>query len=490
VAQHLIVVDNLKDWKTDIPDVPVIAVKDYLSGHEYLNMKSVRVINLSRNYRYLSTGYYCSLLAEARQHKSLPSVRTITDLSSRAIYSLNADDLDENVHRSLRTQKAQPAGDRFELLIFFGQCTHSELQGLARQIFDVFPCPLLKVDFRLQQKWEIASIRPLYLHALDTAQQAQFSEALRVYLGKRWRAPRVKQNTRYDLAILHNPEEKLPPSDSQALQKFVRLGKKIGLNVELIDKKSYPRLAEYDALFIRETTSINHYTYRFAKKAETEGMVVIDDPDSIVRCTNKVYLEELLRTRKIPTPKSIVLQKDMVQTVGDSVGFPAVIKIPDGSFSRGVFKANDQAEALKIAQDLFKESELILAQEFLYTEFDWRIGILNNQPLFACQYFMSKSHWQIIKHGPAGQAVEGGYRSLPVDEAPQAAIELALAAARLIGNGFYGVDIKQRGNDFYVIEVNDNPNLESGVEDTILGDALYLMILNEFMRRLDLRKGF
>jgi glutathione synthase/RimK-type ligase-like ATP-grasp enzyme len=103
---------------------------------------------------------------------------------------------------------------------------------------------------------------------------------------------------------------------------------------------------------------------------------------------------------------------------------------------------------------------------------------------------MSKSHWQIIKHGPAGQAVEGGYRSLPVDEAPQAAIELALAAARLIGNGFYGVDIKQRGNDFYVIEVNDNPNLESGVEDTILGDALYLMILNEFVRRLDLRKGF
>lgn len=488
MALHLIVVDNLKDWKTDFPDVPVITTKDYLSKQEYFSMKSARVINLGRNYRYLSTGYYCSLLAEARKHKCLPSVRTITDLSSRAIYSLNADDLDEKVNRSLRAQKTQPAGDRFELHIFFGQCTHTELQGLARQIFDTFPCPLLKVEFRLQQqKWEIASIRPLYLHALENDQPAQFSDALRTYLGKRWRSPRTKQATRYDLAILHNPEEKWPPSDQQALNKFVRLGKKIGLNVELIDKKSYSRLAEYDALFIRETTGINHYTYRFAKKAESEGMVVIDDPDSIVRCTNKVYLAELLRTRKIPAPKSIVLQKDMPNNIGEGIGFPAVIKIPDGSFSRGIYKANTPEEAAKIAQDLFKESELLLAQEFLYTEFDWRIGILNNQPLFASQYFMSKAHWQIIKHGPEGKADEGGFKTFPVDEAPAAAIDLALSAARLIGNGFYGVDIKQRGDDFYVIEVNDNPNIDSGVEDDVLGDALYLMILHEFVRRLDLR---
>lgn len=488
MALHLIVVDNLKDWNTDFPDVPVITTKDYLSKPEYSATKSARIINLSRNYRYLSTGYYCSLLAEARQHKSLPSVRTITDLSSRAIYSLNADDLDDNVNRTLRSQKAQSGEDRFELHIFFGQCRHAELQGLARQIFDVFPCPLLRVEFRFQEKWEIATIRPLYLHALDNDRQAQFSEALRTYLGKRWRAPRVKQTTRYDLAILHNPEEKWPPSDQQALNKFVRLGKKIGLNVELIDKKSYSRLAEFDALFLRETTAINHYTYRFAKKAESEGMVVIDDPDSIVKCTNKVYLAELLRTRKIPAPKSIVLQKDTVNNIEESIGFPAVIKIPDGSFSRGIFKANTQEEALKVSQDLFKESELLLAQEFLYTEFDWRIGILNNQPLFACQYFMFKSHWQIIKHGLLGKADEGGFKTIPVDEAPSAAIELALSAARLIGHGFYGVDIKQRGDDFYVIEVNDNPNVDSGVEDAVLGDALYLMILNEFVRRLDSRK--
>lgn len=490
MPSHLIIVENLKDWKAQFPSAQVISAKEYLSGQEYPSMKAARVINLCRSYRYLSTSYYCSLLADARQHKALPSVRTITNLSSRAIYSLNADDLDEIVHRTLQKQVGQATADRFELHIFFGQCQHTELQGLARQIFDVFPCPLLRVDFKFQQTWQITLIRPMHINALNEEQQVFFADSLSTYLGKRWRAPKAKQTTRYDLAILQSPEEALPPSDNQALQKFVRLGGKLGLGVDLILKKDYPRIAEYDALFIRETTSINHHTYRFAKKAEAEGMVVIDDPDSIVKCTNKVYLAELLNTHKVPTPKTIVLQKDNVKTLGDLVGFPAVIKIPDGSFSRGVFKAADAQEAEKITKKLFKESELILAQEFIYTEFDWRIGVFNHQALFACQYFMSKAHWQIIKHGPSGNAEEGAFRSMAVDEAPQPVIELALAATRLIGNGFYGVDIKQRGDEFYVIEVNDNPNVESGVEDSVLGDALYLMILNEFVRRLDARKGF
>jgi glutathione synthase/RimK-type ligase-like ATP-grasp enzyme len=58
---------------------------------------------------------------------------------------------------------------------------------------------------------------------------------------------------------------------------------------ELIEKEDYGRLAEFDALFIRETTGVNHHTYRFARRAEAEGLVVVDDPQSILKCTNKVY---------------------------------------------------------------------------------------------------------------------------------------------------------------------------------------------------------
>ena len=29
------------------------------------------------------------------------------------------------------------------------------------------------------------------------------------------------------------------------------------------------------------------------------------------------------------------------------------------------------------------------AQEYLATDFDWRVGVLDRRPLFACKYFMA-----------------------------------------------------------------------------------------------------
>ena len=50
------------------------------------------------------------------------------------------------------------------------------------------------------------------------------------------------------------------------------------------------------------------------------------------------------------------------------------------------------------AAKLLADSELVLAQEFLYTPFDWRIGVLAGEPLYACKYFMARKHWQIYDH--------------------------------------------------------------------------------------------
>jgi glutathione synthase/RimK-type ligase-like ATP-grasp enzyme len=41
-------------------------------------------------------------------------------------------------------------------------------------------------------------------------------------------------------------------------------------------------------------------------------------------------------------------------------------------------------------------------------------------------------------------------------------VRLGKEAATAVGNGLYGVDIKNNNGDAYVIEVNDNPSLESG----------------------------
>ena len=61
-------------------------------------------------------------------------------------------------------------------------------------------------------------------------------------------------------------------------------------------------------------------------------------------------------------------------------------------------------------------------------------------------------------------------------------------ATRLIGDGLYGVDIKQTERGPVVIEINDNPSIEYGVEDLHLGYELYRLIMADFNRRLYERK--
>lgn len=491
MSTDIVVVESARDRPAQDSAVTVVTDAEYISGTLPPGTGRVRVINLCRSYRYLSTGYYCSLLAEARGHKVIPTVKTISDLSRKAIYNLEIGDLDALVQKSLRNHAAEEGG-RFELLVSFGHCGNAAFGELAREIFELFPSPLLRVEFRRRGRWEIDAIRPAHVHNLNDQTRAQFTDTLGRYMTRRWQGPKARRTSKYDLAILHNPDEQLAPSNKRALQSFVREGKALGVDVELIGKRDYGRVAEFDALFIRETTAIDHYTYRFAKKAESEGMVVVDDPDSILRCTNKVYLAELLRANRIPTPKTLILQrdrKDQAAQLEAEIPYPVILKIPDGSFSRGVFKAADRTQLEEITARLFRESDLLLAQEFRYTPFDWRIGIFNRRPLYACRYFMSRRHWQIVRHRDNGRPVSGDSETLGVADAPQEVVETALRAANLIGDGLYGVDLKEDARGVCVIEVNDNPNLDAGIEDAAIKDGLYRAVLEEFVRRMELRRS-
>ena len=186
-------------------------------------------------------------------------------------------------------------GAVFTLRTFFGTTSIEELQGLARQLFELFPCPVLESCFkRVGETWAIESVKAVGIHQLVDGQQDEFANALDHFSRQIWRRSRRKKRYAYDLAILANPEEKLPPSGKKALENFVLAGRQIGIDAEIIGKKDYARLTEFDALFIRETTKVDHHTYQFAQKAEHLHIPVIDDTNSILKCANKVYLAELV----------------------------------------------------------------------------------------------------------------------------------------------------------------------------------------------------
>ncbi|TAL43730.1 MAG: RimK family alpha-L-glutamate ligase, partial [Methylovulum sp.] len=425
MARTLLVVDTLSDWNPYYPSDQVITFETYLATEQGDPEQRVRIINLCSSYSYLSDGYYCSLLAEARSHHVIPSVKALNDLGKNALYRLQLEDLSEPLARAF---KRQNKNSEITLFSYFGTTPDPAFHELVRLLFERFPCPVLEITLRFEQQWEITDLKAVSHRHLDDTMQTFFAEALDKFSKKVWRKGRARKLARYDLAILINREEKLPPSNRTALKKFIKMGTELGIDVELITQQDYGRLPEFDGLFIRETTAIDHYTYRFAKKAEAEGLMVIDDPSSMLRCANKVYLADLFRTHRVPSPKTWILHRGNIghlDKLEADAGFPVVIKIPDGSFSRGIVKVNNRQELeLKVAE-LFQQSALLLAQEFLYTEFDWRIGIFNNKALFACRYYMVKNHWQIYRHN-ANRVDSGDFETLATFEVPKAVLEAAL----------------------------------------------------------------
>lgn len=484
MAEPIVVVESLRDWKAPRPAVRLVLADDYLSDPGFAEAE-LHVINLCRSTRYQSLGYYCSLLAEARGHRVLASVATLQDLSRKILYGSEIPALAQYLEG---LDEAQRASLPNTFNVYLGQCENRLLAPLARRLFEQFAVPLLHVELRERQgRVSVAGLRTLSIRSLEAEQAAFLGQALDAHVARGWRGARKRRAARFDVAMLVDPDDPQPPSNDAALAQFVAAGRRLGLEVETVTRRDFGRLAEFDALFIRETTRLAHHTYAFSRRAEREGLVVIDDPTSILRCTNKVYLAELLSRYKVAAPKACIFGEREIDRLPDLLGFPMVLKAPEGAFSKGVFKAANREELAEIAARLLDDSELALAQEFMPTEFDWRVGVLAGEPLYVCQYAMAGGHWQIVKHGDNGDYSEGDSATLAVEEAPAEVVETAVRAANLIGDGLYGVDLKQTAEGIRVIEINDNPSIDAGIEDAVLGDALYDRVMNEFLQRLTRR---
>jgi glutathione synthase/RimK-type ligase-like ATP-grasp enzyme len=475
------------DCFLDIPGARVVAARAYLDGafngcDGGGDVSGVcPVLNLCPPYRYQSLGYYVSLLAEARGQAPLPRAATIEDLQSPELVARLAEPLDELIERTLAPLDAR----RFEFGVYFGHSVEGPYDLLAQRLFSLLPAPLLRARFAHQHgKWRLDRVAPLAAGDLPSSHLAFVRHTAAAHYSNANAYP----PPRFALAILHDPDNAEPPSNPQALQKFTAAAQSRGLQPELITAADFDRIGEFDALFIRDTTFADHYTYAFSRRAAAEGLVVIDDPASILKCNNKVFLAELLARHALPAPRTLLVHRGNVGQIVPTLELPCVLKQPDSSFSIGVEKVDTAGELRAKVSALLDRSDLVVAQEWLPTEFDWRIGILDRQVLFACKYYMVEGHWQIVRHEGNGGWSEGATEAVAPEALPDELRRVALAAANLIGDGFYGVDLKQIGTRCYVMEVNDNPNVDAGNEDQLLHDALYGAVMDVFARRIEQRQ--
>jgi len=258
-------------------------------------------------------------------------------------------------------------------------------------------------------------------------------------------------------------------SNSEQLNALIHcrdIAEGMGHHVDFIFPVDIHKIPKMDALFIRARTDPLNVTYVAARMAEFHGIPVIDDPRSIRICSDKVNMYSHLIKKNISLPKTVFLSKtrltvEEVTHLFDELGSPLIVKEPSTSFSLRVEKVSDIAEFFRVARRFIKLSDWIVVQQYIESRYDWRVGVLGGNLLYVCKYTIPSDTFK-IQASVNGHLVYCGVESVSPDKVPPHVIDLGIDAANAIGRGLYGVDIKNNNGDAYVIEVNDNPSIESG----------------------------
>ncbi len=517
----LLIVADRQDHAT-LRGVACQTPDEYLEGRTPVSLdEHSTIVNLCRSYEYLSKGYYVSLLADARHQRVLPTLRMIEEITNPFTYFMalrgaGVETIEFRVVRGRRVlpkiivpanekqdaQAVAPApmvgsvsegepiryrpmqGDFEDVTSIFGRTLDPRFRKHTSQVNKVYPFPLLKIRmYRDDDVWKVGQLYPLSLGQLATPELELLVEELTA--GKQVsRLTPLERTTPHRIAVLLDESDPFAPSNEDTFEKLRKQGERRGVLFETIGKDDLASLPEYDALFIRTVTGMDHFSFLFAQRAKSLAIPVIDDPQSTVRCSNKVYLYELFRKAGLPMPLTLTISRRSSMTELESLGYPLIVKQPDGTFSAAVKKVSNRKELVKLTREMFKRSPLLTLQEYRPTEFDWRVGVLDGAVLFVCKYFMVQGHWQIAAKSRSGRPRYGEVESIPIEDAPAAVKSLALQAAGLIGDGLFGVDVKETESGPILIEINDNPDIWVGEEDAKTGDRLYDRLVSAFLRRI------
>ncbi len=277
--------------------------------------------------------------------------------------------------------------------------------------------------------------------------------------------------------------------DRQTMGDSKKLGSLMGFRdaAEALGHRSYfifpvemRKIAKTTALLIRSRTDPMNVTYVAARFAEIHGVPVLDSSRSIRICSDKVNMYLHLQAAGVAIPRTWCLDRDAVGEAGTSLrerDFPLVLKEPSTSFSNRVRVVHDAEEFVRTASVYLRMSQLVVAQEHVESENDWRIGVLDGEPLFAGRYVPLD-----VEEAVPTEEEMPYYDVEPIgfDDVPESVLRLATEAAGAIGDGMYSVDIKQWDGEALVIEVNDNPSLEHG-EEQLFPDA-FPRVVDRLMR--------
>jgi glutathione synthase/RimK-type ligase-like ATP-grasp enzyme len=253
-----------------------------------------------------------------------------------------------------------------------------------------------------------------------------------------------------------------------ALTNFRQAAFELGHQLDFLFKSELKYLRNYDGVLVRALTDPLNATYVVARIAELNGLRVLDTSESIRICCDKVNMYSRLMAAGVPMPETRFLDRNEVNAENaaelfEVLGMPLVLKAPNSSFSAYVDRATTAESFVKIGRRFLRRADRVVVQQYMPSEFDWRIITLAGRILAVVKYQFAQDKWKLMERGSAGEWAR--VVPVPLDQADPKLLQVALAAANSISGSLHGVDVKEIEGQFFVIEVNDNPNIDAGGED-------------------------
>lgn len=253
-----------------------------------------------------------------------------------------------------------------------------------------------------------------------------------------------------------------------ALSNFRLAAFEAGHQLDFLFRNELDFLTRYDGVFIRALTDPRNAAYVVARRAEMAGMRVLDHAASIRICCDKVNMYARLLQHDVPMPDTrFVDARDVsvatAERLFDTLGVPLVLKAPNSSFSAYVDKVASADAFVRVANRFLRRADRLVVQQYLPSEFDWRVLTLDGEVIAVVKYVFAQDRWKLMDRSAGGDWAR--VQAIRHEEAAPALKQVALDAANAVGRSLYGIDIKEIGGRYYVIEVNDNPTIAAGDED-------------------------
>ena len=235
-------------------------------------------------------------------------------------------------------------------------------------------------------------------------------------------------------------------------------------------------LATVDAVIVRTMplASLEQIIVRMDMlgRLEAAGQIVLNSPRSLETAIDKYLSLARLAAGGVLVPETEVCQShDEAEAAFDRLDRDVVLKPLFGSEGRGLTRLTDRDLLVRAVRMLEQLGAVIYLQRFIpHAGFDTRVMVIGDQTLAMRRF----------GHGDWRTNISRGGRGDP-HTATNEEIELARAAADLVGASIAGVDLL-RGNDgrLYVLEVNAVPGWKALA--SVTGQDVAGLILN-FIRR-------